>query len=49
MLFILLRLAAGFAPFWSGISALLKERLIIRCKGEFLSAVTARKLQISSH
>jgi hypothetical protein len=49
LLLILLCLAAGFAPLWRGIAALAEKCLIVGCKCEFLSAVTAGKLQISSH
>jgi hypothetical protein len=48
-LLVLLCLPARFAALRRCVAALLEERLIFACEGEFLSAVATGELQISSH
>jgi hypothetical protein len=48
-LFVFLGLAARFAAFRCGISALLEERLVFACERKYLPAVATGELQISSH
>jgi hypothetical protein len=46
---ILFGLAACLAPLWRRITAFTEEGLISCCKGEVLSAIAARELQVPSH
>lgn len=48
-LFVLFGLTACFAPFRSGVATFLKERLIFRRKGEFLSTIATYNLKVLSH